>query len=353
MILLMSLLNTFWLEIELQAIINNVELIKSKLPPEIETVINLQHNLFGLGIRELKKLIETSGVSLNLRDISRAIELRQFGVSENIYLSGLLELDDLNCVSRYSIIPYISIEEKAQLLSYASQIKSINSFLQVEIGPETSYGSETFHLCDAINRMASLSIVGINFDCLNKEDDANHLQTISDILRTIKIDPKSLNKRCPLEIFLMSHHLDEFNSVVVDEIIYGISGNELSFPGLSSCFTLKSRVVDITTTQNAGKVTKKATIPVGLYHGMNYRLSNKGEVLIKGKRARMLGMIDTLSCQIDISNIDEDTLSGEEVVIVGKQNNDRITIQEIAEKAGTIASEVLFGFSDKAQIFYI
>ncbi len=84
---------------------------------------------------------------------------------------------------------------------------------------------------------------------------------------------------------------------------------------------------------------KIAVIPQGYSNGMNRLDSNNGEVLIGGKRARILGRVAMNMFVVDVNNI-KNVSTGDEVVILGAQKNDSITAEEIAERRGTINYEV-------------
>jgi len=85
--------------------------------------------------------------------------------------------------------------------------------------------------------------------------------------------------------------------------------------------------------------TKIAVIPQGYSNGMNRLDSNNGEVLIRGKRARILGRVAMNMFVVDVSNI-KNISTGDEVVILGAQKSDSITAEEIADNRGTINHEV-------------
>lgn len=95
-----------------------------------------------------------------------------------------------------------------------------------------------------------------------------------------------------------------------------------------------------------------AVLPIGYEDGFSRSLSNKGEVLIRGKRAPVRGRICMNLCMVDISHI-EDVKVGDEVVLLGSQGEECITADEIAEKAGTISYEILCMFGHSNNKIYI
>ncbi|MFA6251483.1 MAG: alanine racemase [Candidatus Paceibacterota bacterium] len=88
------------------------------------------------------------------------------------------------------------------------------------------------------------------------------------------------------------------------------------------------------------KTTKIAVIPQGYADGLPRSLSNNGEVLIKGKRAKILGRVAMNMTVVDVSHI-KDVLPEDEVIILGKQGNNEITAEQIAKESGTINYEAV------------
>jgi alanine racemase len=93
-----------------------------------------------------------------------------------------------------------------------------------------------------------------------------------------------------------------------------------------------------------------ATLPIGYADGFR-RSPNFGEVLVKGKRAKLTGRVSMDQSSIDISHI-RDVKVGDEVVIVGEQGDDEITMQEIADRIGTINYEVLTSLGERISRVY-
>jgi alanine racemase len=83
-----------------------------------------------------------------------------------------------------------------------------------------------------------------------------------------------------------------------------------------------------------------ATLPIGYADGYSRHLSNQGEVLIRGKRAPVVGRICMDFIMVDVTDIPNVSL-GDEVILMGKQGREQITAEEIAEKINSISYEVL------------
>jgi alanine racemase len=83
-----------------------------------------------------------------------------------------------------------------------------------------------------------------------------------------------------------------------------------------------------------------ATLPIGYADGLHRSLSNKMEVLIRGKRAPQIGNICMDMTLIDVTNI-QGVKAGDEVVLFGKQEGQMISVEEMAARGSTIPYEIL------------
>jgi alanine racemase len=96
-------------------------------------------------------------------------------------------------------------------------------------------------------------------------------------------------------------------------------------------------------------VTKKesliATLPVGYADGIPRSVSNKGFVLIKGKRCPIVGRVTMDQIMVDVTGVD--TKVGEDVVLIGRQGADTLSAADWASWAGTIPYEIFCGISKR------
>jgi alanine racemase len=135
---------------------------------------------------------------------------------------------------------------------------------------------------------------------------------------------------------------------------------------LRAAMRVRSEVVDVRTLEagesvgygalyRAKRTSRIATIPMGYADGLSRHLSNRGHVLVRGRRAPVVGAVSMDMSMIDVSDI-PGTCLGDEVVVLGAQEGvlgkDAITADEIAAHGGTIAWEVLTSISRRVPRFY-
>ena len=105
----------------------------------------------------------------------------------------------------------------------------------------------------------------------------------------------------------------------------------------------------------AFKVTRPsriATLAVGYGDGFRRAPENWGEVLIKGQRAPLAGRVSMDQAAIDITDIHEDIRAGEEVTLIGKDGNEEITVEQVADKLQTSPYEVVVNLATRVTRFY-
>jgi alanine racemase len=98
--------------------------------------------------------------------------------------------------------------------------------------------------------------------------------------------------------------------------------------------------VSYNATFRAERTTRIALLPVGYADGYNRLLSNRGEVLVRGRRAPIAGRVTMDQTMIDVTDIPDAAVS-DEVMLIGEQGGNRITADDLAAHTGTIAYEVL------------
>jgi alanine racemase len=101
----------------------------------------------------------------------------------------------------------------------------------------------------------------------------------------------------------------------------------------------KGKYISYSKTYVTKKKTKVATVPIGYADGLLRKLSNKGKVLIKGKFCNIIGRVTMDMIMVDVNNV-EDVKVGDEVVIIGKQLDKQIFVEDIAALCETINYEI-------------
>jgi len=133
--------------------------------------------------------------------------------------------------------------------------------------------------------------------------------------------------------------------------------------GLEPVLAWKTRILSISDVEAAARVgyngtftaerpMRLALLPVGYADGLRRELTSVGEVLIGGKRARIVGRVSMDVTSVDVTDI-PGAMVGDEVVILGEQGGERVTADDHARIAGTIAYEILCGINARVPRLYL
>ena len=145
-------------------------------------------------------------------------------------------------------------------------------------------------------------------------------------------------------------------------LLYGIVPPPLaSTLSLTPIMTLGSRIVAVKGVRagegvgygarfNAEQPTTIAIVPAGYADGLDLRLAGRGSVLIRGRRAPIVGAVNMDMLMADVTGLDVGP--GDEVVIIGSQGDDRIDVREMAAQIGTIPYEILCRIGSRIQRVY-
>ena len=365
--------HTTVLEVDLRAMVNNINYFRSQIGPSTHLVAMVKASSYGAGEEEVARLLQKQGVAyLAVAFADEGVALRESGVTMPIVV---LNADDASfdtmvahrlepeIYSFRSLASFVAAVERVGESNYPihlkidsgmhrlgfaeSDIESLNSKLASE-AKSVRIASIFTHLCVADD---------------DSQDAFSHHQ-IETFDRISSAIMASLPYR-PLRHAAASEAMLRFEEARFDMCrlgigLYGFSTT--ASEALEPVSTLRTRIVQIRTLDEGetigygrnGKVTKPsriATIPVGYADGLNRRLGNGAwEMIVGGKRAKTIGNICMDSCMIDITDI-EGIEEGDAVTIFSATKGN--TAADMATVLGTIPYEVLTSVAKRVKRIYI
>lgn len=371
----MTYLKRAWAEIHLERIKTNVENFKRFLSPETELLCVVKANCYGNGDDAVVPYLENE-LNINwfaVSNIEEAKHLRDIGISGEILILGYTPPEYAKELIDYDIIQALTDESHAQELSKYSPIgKRVRAHCALDTGM-TRIGicESTFDkACDAIERISKLS--GIQLEGIfthfasadsDNEDDINYTQNQADQITAVADE---LKKR--LVVLNQIHFLNSAGGIYHSSgkstlarlgiIMYGLKPNaslEVPFKlepvlDFKACVSMVKEVesdvcVSYGRTYTTSKPTKIATIPVGYADGYPRFLSNKGEVLLHGKRAKIIGRVCMDQIMCDVTGIDVKV--GDTATLIGTDGIETITADDIADIGNTIGYEIICNISKR------
>lgn len=364
-------------EINLDNIAYNMTNIREKVNKKTKIMAVVKADAYGHGAVEVAKTALYNGADwLGVAIIDEAIELRKNNIFEPILILGHTIEHKLLQVIKYDITQTVFSFEMAKKLSdEATKIKKkVNIHIKIDTGMSRLGFLPTDESIDeilAIKNLPYINITGIftHFATADMKDKTFTKEQFEKYMWVIKkLEEKGINN-------IIKHisnsgailDIDEYSLDMVRAgiILYGMypSNQVLKSIKLKPAMSLKTHIsfikeiepdvsVSYCRTYFTNKKTKIATIPVGYADGYARILSNRARVLINGEYANIIGNICMDQFMIDITNI-QNVKQGDIVTLMGEDNNNHITAEELANLQNTINYEIVCNIGKRIPRVYI
>ena len=360
-----KLLGPTWVEINLDAIVNNVKNIKKLIGEKKELMAVVKGNAYGHDILEVSSVVLNNGATrLAVARLEEGIFLRKAGITVPILILGLTLKQQAELLVSYNITPTVCEYEMIEKLSESAfkEGKIVKVHLKVDTGMGR-IGIFPNHVLNFIKKLKVLKNVQIegiftHFSVADENDKTYTEKQFRKFIEVLTVLEKE-GIRIPAKHVGNSATLLDLPHMWLDLVRPGISVYGL-YPSrevqktvkLIPAHSFKTRIVflkELSTGESIGygrtyttkkKRTVVASLPVGYADGYNRLLSNQGEVLVRGRRFPVIGRVCMDQTMIDVSNLPQVEIGGE-VVLWGRQGQEEITVEEIADKIGTINYEIV------------
>jgi len=352
-----------WAEIDLKALANNVRAYQQFIGKNVEIIAGVKANAYGHGlVPSSLTMLQAGAKRLAVHRYYEGITLRKNGIQAPILIMGDSPIEAIPDIIQWQLTPTVIHERFAEKLSeLCCKLKKYHSIhIKIDTGMHR-YGLlpyEVEQFFQKISRLKNIFIEGVytHFATADEKDQTYLLQQYHIFLSIIEKLKKN-RYEVPLihacnsaaAMVLPQAH---FNAVRPGIGLYGLFPSTEWTPvfNLTPAMTIKSRIVRVRSlpagssisygrTYIAPKPIKTALIPIGYGDGYPRSLSNKGQVLIKGEIAPVLGRVCMDQIVVDVSDINQ-VSEGDEVIILGRQHNQSISAEKLAELAGTINYEI-------------
>lgn len=371
-----------WAEIDLEAIKHNVRALRRLIAPAQFTAV-VKANAYGLGaIPVAKAALEAGATGLAVATCEEGQELRRAGIGGPILVLGYVPEDLANAALETDLTLTVNSPEMARALSRAAQLRRRNRPVPVHLKLDTGlhrYGLEprqALELCRLIVTLPGLELQGL-YTHFASGDEADRSFVLEQKRR---FDQTKTMLESHGFYFPQLHLSNSASAITVKEARYSFVRFGLALHGyhatpevveeahraglfLKPALTLKSTVVRLSElpaeetvgynrTYRAAESRQVALIPVGYADGYRRSLSNKGEVLIRGQRARVLGRVSMDQIVVDVTEI-AGVEEGDEAVLIGRQEDEEISLEQIAAWCDTITHEILTGLGRRVKRVYL
>jgi len=367
-------------EIDLNALCHNFLAIRSSIPRRTEILAVVKADAYGHGFMDISRELELLGVNaFGVAFLAEGIQLRKSGIDKPILLlGGVYPGQERKCVG-YNLSTVIFTMEQAQALNHAAG--KLFRKAQVHLKIDTGMGRLGIPYADAtdflkeLRSLPNIELEGVmsHFASADELDESGQYFTrlqserfdwVMSETRKAGYSPRYVHIANSAATFL--REIPGCNLVRPGIALYGALPSS-DFQGrldLKPVMRLKSRIamlkwVESGTTISyarrftADKRTLIASVPVGYADGYCRSLTNKGEVLVRGQRAKVTGTVCMDWIMLDVTDI-EGVSVGDEVVLMGTDKaGNCIHAEELAAAAGTIPYEFFCGISKRVPRVYL
>ncbi len=373
----MTVLRPTWAEVDLDSIAHNMREIRRVTSPSAEVMAVVKADAYGHGAVEVAQTALANGASrLAVSILDEALELRRAGFMVPILILGYTPDYQAETVVQHNITQAIYRLDTAQALSLAAT--NLGKKAKVHIKLDTGMGRLGVapdhggpDLITAMRRLPNLELEGL-FTHFAAADDADpgytqrQFETYQGFVQ--RLEDRGI--RVPIRHVANSAAILNFPEMHLDMVRVGISlygyypspqvRHEVS---LRPALSLKTQIGHLKTvpagtgisygvTHVTDKATTIATLPIGYADGLSRRLSNVGQVLVRGRFAPILGRVCMDQCMIDVGHI-PDLSVGDDVIVFGQSQDQRWSAEDIANQLGTISYEVLCAVARRVPRVYL
>lgn len=368
--------NLTWVEVDLDAIEHNARLLKDRAGRDAELMVAVKANAYGHGAVPVSRAALAGGASrLAVSRTAEGIELRQAGIDAPILLLGYTLPRESDTIVRWNLTPTVNSKPQARALSDAAAAEDRRLPVHVKVDTGMSrYGllpDEVVAFVRFLSELPGLVLEGLytHFavaDLADKTFTQHQFEAFQDVIHELEASGFSI----PLKHVSNSAATIDLPAMALDVVrcgiaLYGLrpSADVKPVIPLEPALTFKSRVARVRTLPVGASIsygrtyvtsasTRVALVPVGYGDGYHRILSNRGAVLIRGKRAPILGRVCMDQFVVDVSDIPGVRLH-DEVVLIGRQDGGHVSAEEVARWAETINYEVTTGLLPRATRVYL
>ena len=346
-------------DIDLNAIANNLKVIKKRLDPEIKVIGVVKGNAYGHGLGDTARAVWTSGADmLAVANLDEAVSLRVSKIKAPILVLGYVEPAEFRRLADFDITLSLFDLETAYKLS--AECKRHNKWAKVHIKVDTGMGRYGFPPQGIVENYLKVSALGH----IKVEGIYSHFADAGDPkfskmqigeFQNVLFGFQQSNISVPLAHMAATEATFKYSEAHFDAVrvglgIYGYYGFETDAGELKPVMSLKSKIAQVKRVSAGQSVgykrtfiakapIKVAVVPLGYSDGYPRALSNVAEAIVDGQRVKVIGRICMNALMLDVTGLR--AVAEDEVVLLGSQGSATLYADEIAKWADTNVHEIL------------
>ncbi len=340
-------------------------------PPGIIAVVKA--NAYGHGSVPVAAALEAAGAPmLACADIEEGVSLREAGIRIPILVFGALSVSDVSALFTHDLTPTVSSPAAARALAEAAAVRGTRLACHLKI--DTGLNRLGFRY-DNLRRTLppvvgspSLEIVGVYTHFATADDpdsalfDLQRRRFLDALAELATLGVRSVVRHAANSAALVRDSRVWFEYVRPGLLLYGVVPPPLATTlPLRPVLHLTSRIVAVKgirpgeTIGYGGRFVAPhpmtiAVVPAGYADGLDRRLAGRGHVLVRGRRVPIVGAVSMDMLTVDVTGLE--VAPGDEVVLLGEQDGERIDVREMAAVVGTVPYEILCRIGARIERIY-
>ncbi len=360
--------------IDTGALRHNYLELRKRLRPDTKVMAVVKANAYGHGDKKVAGVLESLGCEFfAVATVEEGAALRDAGIKRPIAVLGGIYREQIEELFRLDLTPVVFDMDTAREIDVQAGrlgvIKNIHVKIDTGMGRLGVMPQEVEGFFSGLKGLGNIRVEGLmsHFtEALDRDFSITQLELFRGALSRIKglgFEPGLIHMANSAAVvsFMDSH----FNLVRPGIMLYGSYPSQ-RFVGsidLRPVMTLKTALLHIKRLPAGHPVSYGRTfvtrresligvLPIGYADGLPRSLSGCGEVLVRGKRAPIVGLVCMDLTMVDLTEAGP-VEPGDEVVIIGAQGRERITVEEAAGRAGTISYEIFCNISNRVPRVFV
>jgi alanine racemase len=361
-----------WAEIDSAAFARNIDAVVRRLPQGSRLIAVMKANAYGHGAVELAQRSCTPDrvAMIAVILLEEALELRRAGITLPVLVMGPLTAKQIPIAADNGFAIGVPGPEELSAIAEVARDREVHVHLKLDsgMGRMGATGTELPRVAEILRSAPKLKLDAMYTHFANASDPRDpYTDRQIAVFDHLVADLREAGITAPLHhransAATMRGFVRAGEYVRCGIALYGGEALDLDESRLEPVMRWRTEVVRLKTlpqghpvgyglTFRTKRVSRIATLAVGYADGYNRLLSNKGEVLVRGKRVPVVGRVSMDLVTVDVTDF-PDVGIGDEVVLLGSQGGEEISAEEIAKKTGTISYEVFCDVSARVPRVY-
>ncbi|MCC7365741.1 MAG: alanine racemase [Dehalococcoidia bacterium] len=347
-----------WVEVDLDALAGNVRALRETVGPGVELIAVVKANAYGAGVEGVAPALEAAGVErFAVVWAAEALNLRRLGITRPIIVLGHAFPTDAEAAVANGITLTVHSPKLAMAVSKAARKAGTRARVHIQVDSGLHRDGVTpdqaVALAHLISGLPGVELEGLSTHMANAdEEDDSFADEQGRVFRAAleQLDWVPYRHAANSATAIRRGEL-RFGGVRIGLAMHGVLPPNTADPGLAPVLSVKARlarVVDVAPgegvsyglTWRAERPSRAGLVPIGYADGWSRHLSNRGEVLVGGRRCPMIGRVCMDQFLVDVTEL-PGAAEGDEAVLLGAQGSERITADDVAARSGTISWDVL------------